>query len=281
MKTLRLFLGVSIFSFCSAVPLLAHAQTAGAKAVVTELEKSLVTIPAGTFAMGSPDNEKNRSKDEGPQHPVQIKSFALARYDVTRGQWAAFVAATKRPAPPSDCYSWSTTGGFAQSASQLNPGFPQTDRDPVVCVNWNDVQDYVRWIAKLSGKNYRLPTEAEWEYAARAGTSTAYYWGDDFDAARLANNHSQTEPVGSHVPNAFGLYDMSGNAWQWTQDCYHDSYADAPTDGSAWLAGECVRRVYRGGSYLFDPTYERIAGRHGGLSADRYLNLGFRLARDP
>lgn len=279
MKKQWLF-GLSIFVFGCAAPLLALAQTtAAAKAVAKETEKSLITIPAGTFTMGSPGSEENRSKDEGPQHVVRIKSFALAKYDVTRGQWAAFVAATKRPAPPNDCYIW-TSGAWTQNGSQLNPGISQTDRDPVVCVNWNDVQDYLRWISKATGKAYRLPTEAEWEYAARAGTSTAYYWGDAFDAARLANNHNQTEPVGSHPPNAFGLYDMSGNAWQWLQDCYHDSYTDAPTEGSAWLTGDCVRRAYRGGSYLFDPTYERVAGRHGGLPTDRYVNLGFRLARD-
>lgn len=280
MKKRHLLLTASVFAFGCVAPLFALAQTAAkVKAMAADVEKSLVTIPAGTFMMGSPSSEENRSKDEGPQHTVRIKSFALAKYDVTRGQWAAFVAATARPAPPNDCYIWAS-GSWTQNGSQLNPGISQTDNDPVVCINWNDAQDYVRWISKLTGKAYRLPTEAEWEYAARAGTSTAYYWGDTFDATRLANNHTQTEPVGSHLPNAFGLYDMSGNAWQWLQDCYHDSYADAPTDGSAWMSGDCMRRAYRGGSYLFDPTYERVAGRHGGLPTDRYVNLGLRLARD-
>lgn len=274
-----LLLSVSAFVIGYTAPMLAQTP-ANAQAVATDSAKSLVIIPAGMFVMGSPDSETNRTEDEGPQHAVHIKSFAIAKYDVTRGQWAAFVAATGRPAPPNDCYTWSASGGFTQNGSELNPGFTQTDRDPVLCVNWNDAQDYVRWLSMISGKSYRLPTEAEWEYAARAGTSSAYYWGDTFDATRIANNHSHTEPVGSHPPNAFGLYDMTGNVWQWVQDCYHRSYADAPADGSAVLTGDCTRRAYRGGSFLFDPTYLRVGGRHGGHPTDRYLNLGFRLAQD-
>jgi formylglycine-generating enzyme required for sulfatase activity len=229
--------------------------------------------------MGSPSSEKGRLDNEGPQHLVSIKAFKIARYDVTRGQWAAFVAATGRPAPPNDCYVWAG-GQVTQSGSQLNPGFSQTARDPVVCVSWNDVQDYLHWLATMTGKSYRLPTEAEWEYAARSGTSSAYYWGDAFDSIRVANNHEQTETVGAHPSNDLGLYDMSGNVWQWLADCYHDSYANAPIDGSAWVSGDCTRRVFRGGSWHVNPSYLRVAARHGDGPSDRNFGRGFRLAQD-
>ena len=139
---------------------------------------------------------------------------------------------------------------------------------------------------EMTGRPYRLLTEAEWEYAARAGTTTAYYWGDEIGKANANCNgcgsqwdNRETSPVGSFKPNAFGLYDMSGNVLQWVEDCYHDNYDDAPTDGSAWTSGDCSRRVVRGGSWYSDPQYLRSADRFGYATDFRSGDLGFRLAR--
>src|SRR6476659_6572344 len=198
----------------------------------------MVAIPAGTFTMGTPVNEPGYDAIEGPQHRVTIRRFAAGKFDVTRGQWAAFVADTKR-ATPFGC-SWT-----ARSRSKPDPkgswrdlGFEQDDSHPVVCVTWHDAQDYVRWLSEHTGHQYRLLTEAEWEYAARAGTTTAYPWGaqpsheyanygaDSCCSGRALGRDkwTYTSPVGSFPPNAFGLYDMHGNVLQWVQDCFSTSY---------------------------------------------------------
>jgi formylglycine-generating enzyme required for sulfatase activity len=154
----------------------------------------------------------------------------------------------------------------------------------VINVTWDDAQQYVAWLSKMTGKSYRLLTEAEWEYAARARTTTAYYWGDEFLKGYANCNgcgskwNNQTSPVGSFDPNAFGLYDMAGNVWQWVQDCY-DDYKDAPTDGSASISGDCNRRVVRGGSWDNDPRSLRSANRSRSPTVARYGSLGFRVGR--
>jgi formylglycine-generating enzyme required for sulfatase activity len=184
--------------------------------------------------------------------------------------------------------------------SWRDPGFKQGAAHPAVCLSWNDAQAYAAWQSKRSGKTYRLPSEAEWEYAARAGTSTSRYWGEDpKQACKFANvadrnlrakypnfpihdcddRHAATAPVGSFLPNALGLYDMLGNVWEWTQDCWSEGYAGAPRDGSAWLEGDCGRRVVRGGSWIDGPGFARAAFRSGDLPGDRGDNQGFRLAR--
>ena len=165
-------------------------------------------------------------------------------------------------------------------------GFPQEENQPVVCVDWNDAQAYTKWLSKKTGKHYRLPSEAEWEYAARAGTSTIYYWGKDIgqNNANCADCGSQwdgkqTSPVGSFAPNVFGLYDMSGNVWELVEDNWHDNYNGAPTDGSAWH-GNSEARVLRGGSWVNAPYLVRTAKRiFSGGSGPRDYNTGFRLAR--
>jgi formylglycine-generating enzyme required for sulfatase activity len=184
--------------------------------------------------------------------------------------------------------------------SWRSPGLVQTDSHPVLCVSWNDARAYAQWLSKKTGKRYRLPTEAEWEFAARAGSPAARYWGDDpVQACRFANvadqsrqqtwgfgqkhectdGHYFTAPAGGYVPNRFGLYDMLGNVWEWTEDCANASYAGAPSDGSAWLAGDCAQRMLRGGSWSTVPRFARSATRHKNTADHRDNLTGFRLAR--
>ncbi len=236
----------------------------------------MVVVPAGSFTMGSPASEKGRDRDEGPQRRVTIaESFAVGKYEVTRGEFGKFVEAT---------------GHAMRNSCWDNPGFRQTDRDPVVCVNWKDAQAYVRWLSEKTGQRYRLLTEAEWEYAARAGTWSRYHWGDSIGQGR-ANCHDcgsrwgnkQTAPVGSFSANGFGLHDMHGNVWEWVEDCWHGDYAGAPSDGSAWTSGgDCSRRgrrVLRGGSWFNSPGYLRSAIRIKNGAGDRDDDIGFRVAR--
>jgi formylglycine-generating enzyme required for sulfatase activity len=235
--------------------------------------------------------------DEAPQHEVTLPRFALGRYAVTRGEYAAFVRETGRSAGDGcgrDSFKWDEDPSLSWQAS----GFTQSERDPVVCVSWENAQAYVEW---LNGKAwpgagdgpYRLPSEAEWEYAARAGTTTKFWWGDD---DRQASSYAwykddsggRTHPVGHKPANAFRLYDMAGNVWQWTEDCYAESYAAAPTDGHANENGvtdprpngtkKCMR-VDRGGSWLYPAWLLRSATRERNPADFRDRIMGFRVAR--
>ena len=206
----------------------------------------MMVVPAGSFTMGSPANEPGRYADEGPQHTVTIaRQFAVGQFELTFDEWDACVA-------DGGC------NGYKPNDEGWGRG-----RRPVINVSWDDATAYVAWLAKKTGKPYRLLTEAEYEYATRAGTTTAYPWGDDIGKNNANCNGcgsqwdgKQTAPVGSFAPNQFGLYDMVGNVWEWTEDCYHDSYNGAPADGSAWTGGDCSRRVVRGGSWdLSDPQF--------------------------
>lgn len=271
----------------------------------------MVMLPQGSFIMGSPPGEVERERVPNyfrghsiPQHPVAIAyGLALSKYAVTRDEYAQFVAATKRPDPDS-CYVVVASGGEenVKGANWHSPGFPQTGRDPVVCVSWDDAQAYAAWLSAKTGHTYRLPTEAEWEYAARAGTTTARYSGDspanlcrfinhadldysaknprDSDVNRECHDgFAFTSPVGSFAPNLFGLYDMLGNVWQWTEDCWNEDYRDAPSDGSSWKSGNCSRRVVRGGAYSNVPGLVLSAVRNGYRSSGRDHSQGFRVAR--
>ena len=230
----------------------------------------MIVVPAGNFTMGSPEAEKVPSKDEGPQHKVTIaRPFAASKFDVTFDEWDACAA-------HGDCDPHIKDSGFGRG------------QQPVINVGWDDAQTYVAWLGRVTGKPYRLLTEAEWEYAARAGTTTAYYWGDEIGKgnANCADCGSQwdgkqTSPVGSFNPNAFGLYDMAGNVYQWVQDCYHGDYNGAPTDGSGWNSGNCNTntRVVRGGSWNYFPLSLRAADRDWNTTVFRYFNLGFRVGR--
>jgi formylglycine-generating enzyme required for sulfatase activity len=247
----------------------------------------MITIPKGSFLIGSPPNEKARDTDEGPQRRISIsKRFAISRYEVTRGEYAAFVGATHR-VTKLDCVN----DHELPNGSWSDQGFAQSSSHPVVCVSWQDAQDYVRWLNGRAGHGgYRLPSEAEWEYAARAGHTSAYPWGDDLskgcdsangaDAKTACNDEARyTAPVGSYKANAFGLSDMVGNVWEWTQDCYEFSLDATPSDGSAHETSNCATRVVRGGGWNSGPEDLRVAARLGDLSSRRYFYLGFRLAK--
>jgi formylglycine-generating enzyme required for sulfatase activity len=260
----------------------------------------MVVVPAGRYTMGSSASDKSWAvshgsnaesvADESPQHEVSLLAFALGKYDVTRGEYAAFVRDTGHSAGDGcglNGEKWDKQAGV----DWQNPGFAQTERDPVVCVSWHDARAYVSWLnAKMrpavssSDGPYRLPSEAEWEYAARAGTTTRFWWGDDDgDAAGRAwyksNSENRTHPTGTKPANRFGLHDMAGNVWQWTQDCYAETYAGAPTDGSAAEVGNACMRVDRGGSWFYPAWLLRPATRERNPADYRDRIMGFRVAR--
>ena len=261
----------------------------------------MVVIPAGSFLMGSPDDEPERSKDE-KQHPVDIKEpFAIGKYEVTVAQFRDFVEAKKGYRTEAErgdsCYGWKDGSWVKDKAfSWREVGFPQADDSPVVCVSWNDARDYTAWLSEQTGNTYRLPTEAEWEYAARAGTATPFFTGDciktdqanyagtvDYNdcGAKTGLYRQRTVPVGSLPANAWGLYEMAGNAWEWTCSAYADPY-----DGKEKVclsnndANSGPYRVIRGGSWSTGPSGLRSANRTGLAPSDRRANLGFRLAQD-
>ena len=259
----------------------------------------MVVVPSGSFMMGSPPGEEERDDDEGPQHRVQIaEPFAVGVHEVTRGEFARFVRETNRSVGNS-CRVWN--GGQKKWVERSglnwrNPGFAQTDRHPVVCVSWDDVQSYVGWLSRETGEGYRLLSESEWEYAARGGTRTARYWGEresgqcrygngadastTFDwRVSCSDGHAWTSPVGTYTGNGFGLHDVLGNVWEWVQDCWNEDYAGAPADGRAWERGDCSRRVVRGGSWYVKPRHLRSANRVRRTSGNRYNYLGFRIVR--
>jgi formylglycine-generating enzyme required for sulfatase activity len=266
----------------------------------------MIVIPAGSFDMGSPDNEVGHGVDEGPVHRVTLPSFALGKTEVTRSQYAAFVGETKHDA--GTCWAVNESGWVEERVGRNSGDFgfrkdlvgdSEFDNRPVSCVNWLDAQAYVQWLSKKTGQNYRLPTEAEWEYAARAGTTTARYWGNDvgrnnancsdcghkWDGSATPWEGASSAPVGSFPPNAFGLYDMLGNVWEWTEDTYHNNYKGAPTNGSAWVQkisgnDRTVGRIIRGGSWKYTSKFMRSAYRVGNEEIKRYeYKVGFRLAR--
>jgi formylglycine-generating enzyme required for sulfatase activity len=231
---------------------------------------AMVVVPAGEFTMGSPAEEAHRSDNEGPQHQVRIaKAFAVAKYELTFADWDACVG----------------VGG----CPQVSDGNWGRGAQPVISVTWLDAQQYVAWLSQMTGKAYRLLTEAEWEYATRARTTTVYPWGDELGKGN-ANcpgcgspwDGKQPAPAGSFAPNAFGLYDMTGNVWQWVEDCYMPNYNGAPSDGSAWTKADCPYRVARGGSWVGVPgpsSLPRSAYRDWRPVDGRSYGLGIRVGR--
>jgi formylglycine-generating enzyme required for sulfatase activity len=265
------------------------AQAALDSSVDAELDAdNMVRIPGGSFTMGSTSTETSRAgvpdqfaASERPPHAVVIRSFALAKYDVTFDDWDA-------------CVNDGGCDGYRPDDHGWGRG-----KRPVINVSWADAQSYITWFSAKRGHSFRLPTEAEWEYAARAGTTTAYYWGDAIGDNNANCGHcgsawdgKKTAPVGSFAANPWGLYDMSGNVWQWTFDCWHDNYSGAPNDGSSWtttygisslgmtsaIPGCTAQSVIRGGAWNGDPRYLRSATRHWGKAGERHFNLSFRLA---
>lgn len=246
---------------------------------------AMVEIPALTFSMG--DSQGDGDPDERPVHEVEIDApFALGQVEVTVAEFRQFVEATG-DRTEDDCLSWSSgVFGYKKDASWRNPGFGQDDGHPVVCVSWNDARTYAQWLSEQTGHAYRLPTEAEWEYAARAGTETSYWWNNEFSRNRAncdgCGSHwdgKSTAPGGSFAANPYRVHDTAGNAWEWVEDCWHEDYAGAPTDGSVWTVAECAQRVIRGGSWFNLPTHLRSANRGRSTPDYRIDFVGFRLAR--
>jgi len=266
----------------------------------------MVVVAAGEFLMGSPAGEAGRGLDEGPQRQVAIaQPFALGRSEVTVGEFRRFVEETGYKTEAERDTRAQGCSGFIYTSPQSfttwrSPGLTQADSHPALCVSWNDARAYTQWLSKKTGRRYRLPSEAEWEYAARAGAGSSRYWGEDpVQACRFANvadqsrfqtlgfgqkhectdGHYFTAPAGGYAPNLFGLYDMIGNVWEWTDDCWNASYAGAPADGAAWLRGDCSQRVVRGGSWSTAPRFARSATRYKNPADFRDNLTGFRVAR--
>ena len=269
---------------------------------------AMADIPAGEFRMG--DVTGNGDPDELPVHTVSIRAFRLAKTELTVAEFRRFSDATGYQTDAErnangrfGCIALDADpikSVYVSGLSWRNPGFVQSERQPVVCVSYADVQAFIVWLNRETGPRYRLPTEAEWEYAARAGSGTTFVWGDDPQAAcRYANaadntpgpggetwsqkidcvdGFFHTAPVGMFKPNALGLYDMAGNAWEWTADCYQPTYAGAPTDGSAWSTPECPKRSIRGSAWPYPAGFLRVANRGGSNAELRANDRGFRLA---
>ena len=241
----------------------------------------MVVLPAGAFVMGSPADEVGRQANEGPQHKVEIRRpIALGLREVSAGEWQACVASGACTAPQ------------ASAAAEA----------PVSGISWNDAKDYTAWLTLKAGKTYRLPSEAEWEYAVRAGTATAWYWGDATDVtcafanlvAACDGGHDGPAPVGEYRPNPFGLHDMVGNVSEWVEDCWYEGYGGAPEDGNArtlslrsslpepyapYPAGNCNWKVHRGGDWAQPPAAARSAARAGLPRYESRDTIGLRLAR--
>ncbi|HEY8101025.1 MAG TPA: SUMF1/EgtB/PvdO family nonheme iron enzyme [Burkholderiaceae bacterium] len=251
-----------------AAPTSSGSSTAGATGI-SEIQDCptcppLIALPAGEFVMGSNSGDPS----EKPAHKVTISTpFAIGKFEVTVEQWNACVAGGACPREASDASRPKNT--------------------PVRDVSWDDAQLYVKWLSTLTGKPYRLPTEAEWEYAARGGTATRFWWGDKMrtgtaNCKECGQPWSQDgpTPVGSFAANPYGLYDMNGSVWEWVSDCWHNNYKNAPTDGRAWNDGTCRVRVIRGGSWREDASYMTSTTRFKYDASVRHSQNGFRVARD-
>ena len=261
----------------------------------------MVVVPAGELTMGASDDVTNAR----PLRDVRVRQFALGQYEVTRREYAAFVSATSYVVGDG-CYVTDDKGDavWDRAASWRAPGFDQDADHPVVCASWRDARAYLQWLSENTRQEYRLPTEAEWEYAARAGTRTRWYWGRDsslqcdfangsdrtlefrlgnwrWSVAPCQDDAAYTTAIGSYAANVFGVSDILGNVWEWTEDCWHQSYRGAPSDGSAWtLGGDCSERVLRGGSWQDSPRRLRSDLRNRYAAGRRSLSsVGFRVAR--
>jgi formylglycine-generating enzyme required for sulfatase activity len=237
----------------------------------------LVALPGGTFTMGSPEKEIDHLPSEGPQRQVAVAPFLLGKFEVTQAQWRAVAALPKLKVDLSP-----------------EPSTIKGDDRPVGLVSWDDAQEFCARLSKLTGRRYRLPTEAEWEYACRGGTDSAFAFGPNvlpdvvnydgnvpYGAAPTGASRGETVPVGSlGLANAFGLYDMHGNVWEWCADTWHEDYTGAPADGSAWAGGDATRRVLRGGSYRIFASFCRSAARSAFTPDFRQDFAGLRVACD-
>ncbi|WP_149086254.1 formylglycine-generating enzyme family protein [Pseudomonas prosekii] len=244
----------------------------------------MVVLPTGTFTMGTPDNEVGREPDEGPLHPVTFaKPLAISRFQVLVGEWDAYLRDTGYVMPDGD-----TRPGRECKAGV--PRYERTAKHPAVCMDFPEANAYVEWLSKKSGKTYRLVSESLREYAARAGSSGPFPFpfdeGKEYSIAKHANTYGAadgynfTAPAGSFPANAFGVYDMHGNIYEWTADCYNENYVGAPSDGSAWLTGDCKVRRIRGNDWGEAPVFSRSGNRNATYTDTRGDWIGFRVARD-
>ncbi|WP_030131476.1 formylglycine-generating enzyme family protein [Pseudomonas sp. QTF5] len=244
----------------------------------------MVVLPTGTFTMGTPDNEVGREPDEGPLHPVTFaKPLAISRFQVLAGEWDAYLRDTGYVMPDGD-----TRPGRECKAGV--PRYERTARHPAVCMDFPEVNAYVTWLSKKTGKHYRLVSESLREYAARAGSSGPFPFpfdeGKEYSIAKHANTYGAadgynfTSTAGTFPANAFGVYDMHGNVYEWTADCYNENYVGAPSDGSAWLTGDCKARRIRGNDWGEAPVFSRSGNRNATYPDTRGDWIGFRVARD-
>ena len=249
----------------------------------------MVVVPAGSFMMGPAGNKPGRV-----QRRVTIGTpFAIGRFQVTRAQFEAFVKATGHGVG-NRCWTYDKQGWKApKGLTYRNPGFAQGPTHPAVCVNWHDAIAYVAWLSKITGKRYRVPSEAEWEYAARAGTTTPFWWGSSISPEQAnfngsagsnkgaaANYRMRTVKVDAFRPNPWGLYQVHGNVWEWIGgDCWNETLEGAPTDGAPWFYGDCRNRVLRGGSWASPPGNLHTSARNWDRKAHRNYVIGFRVAR--
>jgi formylglycine-generating enzyme required for sulfatase activity len=254
----------------------------------------LVLVPAGQFEMGSSPDEPEREAGREDQVRVTIaKPFAIGAFAVTRGEFAAFVAATGYEVDEG-CYFWTgATWEKRADRSWRTPGFEQDDRHPVTCIDLKSAKAYVAWLSKTTGKYYRLPSETEREYATRADTTTPFWWGSTISTQMANYNGTSGDALGaagewrqrtlrvdSFEPNAWGLYNVHGNVWDWTDDCWNESNIGNPGDGSVRTSGDCTWRVARGGAWNYSPTYLRSAYRYWNEPDNRSGVQGMRVARD-
>ncbi|MDZ4303579.1 MAG: formylglycine-generating enzyme family protein [Pseudomonas sp.] len=244
----------------------------------------MVVLPTGTFKMGTPDDEVGRQPDEGPMHDVTFaKPVAISRFQVLAGEWDRYVQETGYKMPDGDDRP-------GRKCTAGKPTYKTSPKHPAVCMDFAEANAYVAWLSKKTGKQYRMVSESLREYAARGGTSGPFPFpfdeGKEYSIAKHANTYgpadgySYTAPAGSYAPNAFGVYDMHGNVYEWVEDCENDSYVGAPSDGSAWLTGQCEVRQIRGNDWGEAPVFSRSGNRNSLNSNVRGDWLGFRVARD-
>jgi formylglycine-generating enzyme required for sulfatase activity len=244
----------------------------------------MVVLPTGTFIMGTPEDELGRQPDEGPQHPVTFAHpVAISRFQVLSGEWDAYIRSSGYVMPDGD-----TRPGRECKAGK--PRYPMGPKQPAVCMDYAEAEAYVAWLSKKTGKHYRLVSEALREYAVRGGSTGPFPFpfdeGSEYGISKHANTYgpadgfTYTSPAGSFAPNAFGVYDGHGNVYEWVADCENDSYVGAPSDGSAWMTGQCQYRQIRGNDWTEAPIFSRSGNRNNLDPADRGDWLGFRVARD-